>query len=187
MMSPADLWNVWKMEIKRQKVAKKKGRSAAELRRSDVLGGVHRQAQCQNDFCSEWLYYIMEEKGTSQVQGWQGGEKKSFRNRLWGRSLCCEGLKSFFQCRGFYSLPADSHPLLNVLLALNFKVSASIKLMSYLYKCRNAKQWMIIALMCNQVRCIGTGRTQTALPLWNISPEWKNWDPPPKKKRNSQW
>lgn len=33
------------------------------------MGEVHRQAQCQSDFCSECLYYIMEEKGPSQVQG----------------------------------------------------------------------------------------------------------------------
>lgn len=178
MMSPADRWNVWKMEIKRQKVAKRNGPSAAEFRHS-VLGGVHRQAQCQNDFCLEWLYYIMEEKGTSQVQGWRGGREKVFRNRLWGRSLCREGLKSFFQLRGFYSLPADSHSLLNVLLALNFKVSASIKLMSYLYKCRNAKQRKLIALMWNQVSRIGTGRTQTALPLWNISHERTGETPAP--------
>lgn len=30
--------------------------------------------------------------------------------------------------------------------------------MSYLYKCRNAKQWMIIALMCNQVRLHSDGK-----------------------------
>lgn len=43
--------------------------NVAELRCSCELGEVQRQAQCQNDFCSEWLYYIMEAKGPPQVQG----------------------------------------------------------------------------------------------------------------------
>lgn len=74
----------------------------------------------------------MGEKGTSQVQGRTERLGKSFCNRLRGRSLCCEELKGFFQRCHFYSLSADSHSLLNVLLALNFKVSANVKLMSNL-------------------------------------------------------
>lgn len=68
MMSPADRWNVWKRERRLQKVVND-GYDSAEFRRCRALGGVHRQAQCQNDFCSEWFYYIMEEKGPLQVQG----------------------------------------------------------------------------------------------------------------------
>lgn len=67
MMSPADRWNVERANGSLRKLFKTV--ITAEIRCCRALRKVHRQAQCQNVFHLEGLYYIMEEKSPSLVQG----------------------------------------------------------------------------------------------------------------------